>query len=159
MRRIPFTRMTPMTQMTRMIRMMRMTNRVIVQLYEMKLTDPKLLAALPELGVERISSAPLAERTSLGIGGSTDLLLIRRHDALPALVVLLRQAGVAFRFLGGGSNLLVSRRRLAVDRFAVGAPGPGSALGRKDRRRGCRGRPRPHRHVSVRSMTSEAWRV
>src|ERR1700726_5356487 len=74
----------------------------------MKLTDPQLLAALPDLDVAHIPAASLAARTSLGIGGSTDLLVIRRHDSLPALFTLLQQAGVAFRFLGGGSNLLVS---------------------------------------------------
>jgi UDP-N-acetylmuramate dehydrogenase len=74
----------------------------------MKLTDPKMLAALPELDVEHVSGASLKDRTSLGIGGSTDLLLIRRHNSLPALITLLHDAGVAFRFLGGGSNLLVS---------------------------------------------------
>jgi len=74
----------------------------------MRLSDPKLLAALPELDVERIAGASLSERTSLGIGGSTDLLLIRRHATLPAVVTLLQEAGIAFRFLGGGSNLLVS---------------------------------------------------
>jgi len=74
----------------------------------MRLINPQLLAALRDLDVERIAGASLIERTSLGIGGSTDLLLIRRHTALPALVTLLREAGVAFRFLGGGSNLLVS---------------------------------------------------
>src|ERR1700733_5539040 len=74
----------------------------------MKLTDPKMLAALPELDVELVSGASLEDRTSLGIGGSTDLLLIRRHSSLPALIALLHEAGVAFRFLGGGSNLLVS---------------------------------------------------
>lgn len=73
----------------------------------MKLSDPRTLAALPELGVERIGGASLAERTSLGIGGITDLLLIRRHSALPELIALLRGAGVAYKFLGGGTNLLV----------------------------------------------------
>jgi UDP-N-acetylmuramate dehydrogenase len=73
----------------------------------MQLNDPRILAALPELGVERIAGTSLAERTSLGIGGTTDLLLIRRHSALPALIALLRSAGVAYKFLGGGSNLLV----------------------------------------------------
>src|SRR5207244_3584561 len=73
----------------------------------MKLSDPRILAALPQLGVECIGGASLAERTSLGIGGITDLLLIRRHDALPDLIVLLRDAGVAYKFLGGGTNLLV----------------------------------------------------
>ena len=73
----------------------------------MKLSEPRILAALPELGVERIGGASLAERTSLGIGGATDLLLIRRHSALPDLIALLRGAGVAYKFLGGGTNLLV----------------------------------------------------
>jgi UDP-N-acetylmuramate dehydrogenase len=73
----------------------------------MKLSDPRILAALPELGVERIGGASLAERTSLGIGGTTDLLLIRRHSALPELIALLRGAGIAYKFLGGGTNLLV----------------------------------------------------
>lgn len=73
----------------------------------MKLTNPQLLAALPDLEVAHIASASLAARTSLGIGGATDLLVIRRHDSLPALCTLLQQSGVAFRFLGGGSNLLV----------------------------------------------------
>jgi UDP-N-acetylmuramate dehydrogenase len=73
----------------------------------MKLSDPRALSALPELGVERIGGASLAEYTSLGIGGTTDLLLIRRHSALPDLITLLRGAGVAYKFLGGGTNLLV----------------------------------------------------
>jgi UDP-N-acetylmuramate dehydrogenase len=73
----------------------------------MRLHDPKILAALLELDVERVAGASLAERTSLEIGGTTDLLVIRRHEALPELVKLLRGAGVAFRFIGGGTNLLV----------------------------------------------------
>jgi UDP-N-acetylmuramate dehydrogenase len=73
----------------------------------MRLSDPHLLAALPALGVDRIAGAPLAERTSLGIGGTTDLLLIHKHAALPELVALLRGGGIAYRFLGGGTNLLV----------------------------------------------------
>jgi UDP-N-acetylmuramate dehydrogenase len=73
----------------------------------MRLSDPKLLAVLPELGVERVPGASIAERTSLGIGGTTDLLLIRRHACLPELISLLRRAGVPHRLLGGGTNLLV----------------------------------------------------
>jgi UDP-N-acetylmuramate dehydrogenase len=73
----------------------------------MRLSDPSILNALPQLGVERIAEASLAERTSLGIGGTTDLLLLRRHDALPDLIALLHGAGVAYKFLGGGTNLLV----------------------------------------------------
>src|SRR6202521_450758 len=73
----------------------------------MKLSNPRTLGALAELGVERIAEASFAERTSLGIGGTTDLLLIRRHAALPELISLLQEEGIAYRFLGGGTNLLV----------------------------------------------------
>jgi UDP-N-acetylmuramate dehydrogenase len=73
----------------------------------MQLNDPKLLAALPELGVERLAGASIAQRTSLAIGGTTDLLLIRRRDALPDLISLLEHAGISHRLLGGGTNLLV----------------------------------------------------
>jgi len=49
----------------------------------------------------------LAEMTSLGIGGTTDLLRIRRHEAIPELLKLLDEDRVPHKFLGGGSNLLV----------------------------------------------------
>jgi UDP-N-acetylmuramate dehydrogenase len=73
----------------------------------MRLSEPKLLAALPKLDVELLPGASLAERTSLGIGGTSDVLLIRRHAVLPDLVGLLHEAGLPYRFLGGGTNLLV----------------------------------------------------
>ena len=73
----------------------------------MRITDPKLLAALAELKVQHLAGASLAERTSLGIGGTTDVLLVRRHASLPDLVALLDSAGIAHRFLGGGSNVLI----------------------------------------------------
>src|SRR5262249_6083558 len=73
----------------------------------MRLNDPKLLAALPRLGVERLEDASMAERTSLGIGGTTDVLLVKRHETLPLLVTMLHEARLPFRFLGGGTNLLV----------------------------------------------------
>jgi UDP-N-acetylmuramate dehydrogenase len=73
----------------------------------MKISDPHILAALPELAVERVEGGSLADRTSLEIGGTTDLLLIKRHAALPDLIRLLRNSGIAYKFLGGGTNLLV----------------------------------------------------
>jgi UDP-N-acetylmuramate dehydrogenase len=78
-----------------------------------KIEVPKILAALPGLGVERVAGAALSERTSLGIGGTTDLLLIRRHASLPELVRMLDEAGYPHRFLGGGSNLLIADGELA----------------------------------------------
>jgi UDP-N-acetylmuramate dehydrogenase len=73
----------------------------------MQIKEPKILAALPELGAELRREVSLAELTSLGIGGTTDLLRILRHEAIPSLLKLLDQHGVPHKFLGGGSNLLV----------------------------------------------------
>ena len=46
----------------------------------MRIEDPKIVAALPELNVELRSPSSLAELTSLAIGGTTDLLRIRDHE-------------------------------------------------------------------------------
>ncbi|MBZ5540190.1 MAG: UDP-N-acetylmuramate dehydrogenase [Acidobacteriia bacterium] len=73
----------------------------------MTIDDPKILAALPELGVELRRGVSMAELTSLGIGGTTDLLRMHRHDTIPELIRLLDERGIPHRFLGGGSNLLV----------------------------------------------------
>jgi UDP-N-acetylmuramate dehydrogenase len=73
----------------------------------MRIEDSKILAALSELGAELRRGVSLAELTSLGIGGTTDLLRIRKHEAIPGLLKLLDAQGVAHKFLGGGSNLLV----------------------------------------------------
>ncbi len=73
----------------------------------MRIKEAKILAALPELGTELRRNVSLAEMTSLGIGGTTDLLRIKRHDAIPGLLKLLDEQGVPHKFLGGGSNLLV----------------------------------------------------
>jgi len=74
----------------------------------MRIESPRLLAALGELGVEHRPGASLAELTSLGIGGTTDVLRIRQHDHLPALIRLLRAEGIEHRFLGGGTNVLIA---------------------------------------------------
>jgi UDP-N-acetylmuramate dehydrogenase len=73
----------------------------------MRIEEPKILVALPELGTELRRGVSLAELTSLGIGGSTDLLRIQRHESIPGLLKLLDGHGVPHKFLGGGSNLLV----------------------------------------------------
>ena len=73
----------------------------------MRVKEPKVLAALPGLGVELEHGVSLAQMTYLGIGGTTDLLRIARHEAIPDLVNLLDSSGVPHKFLGGGSNLLV----------------------------------------------------
>jgi len=73
----------------------------------MRIENQKVLTALLALEVERQESVSLAELTYLGIGGSTDLLRIRKHESIPTLLELLDQHGIAHKFLGGGSNLLV----------------------------------------------------
>jgi len=73
----------------------------------MRIENSLVLEALPKLQVELCRNISLAELTSLGIGGTTDLLRIQHHDSIPELLVLLEQNGIAHKFLGGGSNLLV----------------------------------------------------
>jgi len=73
----------------------------------MRISNEKILAALPALEVERRRDVSLSGLTSLGIGGTTDLLLIRRHESIAGLLKLLDEHGVPHKFLGGGSNLLV----------------------------------------------------
>ncbi len=73
----------------------------------MQISDPILIGALAALGVEHEMGVSMADKTSLGIGGTSDMLLILKHDSLPELVRLLKQHGVPYRFLGGGSNVLL----------------------------------------------------
>jgi UDP-N-acetylmuramate dehydrogenase len=73
----------------------------------MRLEDRQVLAAIVALGVERQAGVSLSEYTSLGIGGTTDLLRIKNHDSIPGLLQLLDDHKIPHKFLGGGSNLLV----------------------------------------------------
>jgi len=82
-------------------------------------------ASLRELGAEIQPQASLAELTSLGIGGTTDRLLIRQYENLPEIIRLLDDAGIPHRLLGGGTNLLV----------ALGSPSISSRPSGRTRRR------------------------
>jgi UDP-N-acetylmuramate dehydrogenase len=73
----------------------------------MRINDPELMAAIANLGVEYRAGVSLARKTSLEIGGTSDLLVVHKHDSLPSLIQLLKQAGTPHRFLGGGSNVLL----------------------------------------------------
>src|SRR6266446_870705 len=73
----------------------------------MRINDPKIAARLGELDVEPVPGTRLADLTSLGIGGTTDLLRIRKHESIPDLLTLLDANHVPHKFLDGGSNLLV----------------------------------------------------
>src|ERR1700739_3989975 len=90
----------------------------------MRVESGKVLDALPKLEVELRRGVSLAELTYLGIGGTTDLLRINRHESIPALLNLLDAQGIAHKFLGGGSNLLVIDGELPFVVLQLGQPNP-----------------------------------
>jgi UDP-N-acetylmuramate dehydrogenase len=90
----------------------------------MRIKDPTVLGALPELGVELEHGVSLAQLTYLGIGGTTDLLCIGRHESIPELVNLLDGSGIPHKFLGGGSNLLVADEELPFAVMQLAKPEP-----------------------------------
>jgi UDP-N-acetylmuramate dehydrogenase len=94
----------------------------------MRVEDPKIVAALPQLGVQLKPGTSLAELTSLGIGGTTDLLRINRHESIPELLNLLDAQGVPHKFLGGGSNLLVGDGELPWVVLQLVSPEPDIVL-------------------------------
>ena len=69
--------------------------------------DAQIAEKLKGLGVELRAGVALADLTSLGIGGATDELLLRRYESIPEVMRLLKSEGIPHRFLGGGTNLLV----------------------------------------------------
>ncbi len=75
--------------------------------YRVRIDDPKLVVQLQSLGNELVRGTSLADLTYLGIGGTTDLIRIHHHDAIPDLLNLLDRHAIPHKFLGGGSNLLV----------------------------------------------------
>ena len=94
----------------------------------MRISNPKLLASLAELGVELKPAAKLSQLTSLAIGGITDLLRITKHESLPDLLALLDANHIPHRFLGGGSNLLVDDGELPWVVLQLASPEPDVVL-------------------------------
>ena len=94
----------------------------------MRIEDAQIVAALPALEVELRPASSLAELTSLGIGGTTDLLRIRKHESIPGLLSLLDAHGVPHRFIGGGSNLLVGDGDLPWVVLQLASPNPDVVL-------------------------------
>jgi UDP-N-acetylmuramate dehydrogenase len=90
----------------------------------MRIEDKKVLGTLRELGVELKSDASLTDITYLGIGGTTDLLRLTRHDSIPEVVKLVEANGIPFKFLGGGSNLLVADNVLPWVVMQLSQPDP-----------------------------------
>ena len=94
----------------------------------MRVSDPKILGGLAKLDVELQQGTSLAELTSLGIGGTTDLLRIKKHESIPCLLRLLDDGGIPHKFLGGGSNLLVGEGELPWVVLQLIAPEPDIVL-------------------------------
>jgi UDP-N-acetylmuramate dehydrogenase len=94
----------------------------------MRISDPKLLGDLAKLDVDLQQGTSLAELTSLGIGGTTDLLRIKKHESIPCLLRLLDDGGIPHKFLGGGSNLLVGDGELPWVVLQLVAPEPDIVL-------------------------------
>jgi UDP-N-acetylmuramate dehydrogenase len=90
----------------------------------MRIDGTALLTAFAEMGVELQHAASFAELTYLGIGGTTDLLRITRHESIPGLLDLLDNAGIPHKFLGGGSNLLVVDGELPFVVLQLAQPKP-----------------------------------
>ncbi len=65
-------------------------------------------ARLNDLGAELRPGVSLAEHTSLGIGGATDEIVLRRYDTIPQIMRLLVDENIPHRFLGGGTNVLIA---------------------------------------------------
>src|ERR1700758_5138655 len=96
----------------------------------MRISDKPIAARLAALGVELRPDVSLQELTSLGIGGITDLLLIRRYDALPEVMRELKNDGIPYKFLGGGTNVLVVDGELPWVMLHLPAAKPGVRIER-----------------------------
>jgi UDP-N-acetylmuramate dehydrogenase len=94
----------------------------------LRIEDLQLVAALPQLGVQLQPNGSLSALTSLGLGGTTDLLRIQNHESIPELLRLLDSAGVPHKFLGGGSNLLVRDGELSWVVLQLASPEPDVVL-------------------------------
>ncbi len=79
----------------------------------MRIENPRLRAAFSELGVEHRADEKMSDWTSLGVGGITDVLVVHQPRHLPELVGALRSDGISWRFVGGGTNLLVTEGELS----------------------------------------------
>ena len=63
---------------------------------------------LKTLGAEVQHGVSLKEKTSLGIGGTTDEVLLRRYESSPDVMKLLANESIPHCFLGGGTNVLIA---------------------------------------------------
>jgi len=94
----------------------------------MRISDKAVAARLKELEVELRPGVPLTEKTSLGIGGATDELLLHRFDTIPRVMRLLADEKIPYRFLGGGTNVLIADGELPWVVLHLPATRPGMRI-------------------------------
>lgn len=91
----------------------------------MRISDKPVAEKLKALGVELRPGVSLSDKTSLGIGGTTDELILGRYETIPEVMRLLASEGIPHRFLGGGTNLLVADGELPFVVLHLPAVKPG----------------------------------
>lgn len=70
--------------------------------------DPKVTAALREIGVPFRENEPFSRHTTMGVGGPAAVMAFPRSlEELRATLALRRELRLPHRILGGGSNLVV----------------------------------------------------
>src|ERR1700690_2851290 len=94
----------------------------------MRISDKPIAAKLAQLGVELSPGVSMTEKTSLGIGGTTDLLVLRKFETIPEIMRLLAADGIPHRFLGGGSNVLVGDGELSWVALHLPTSKPGMSV-------------------------------
>ncbi len=78
----------------------------------MRVSD-QVTAKLKDLGAEMRQCVSLTARTSLEIGGTTDELILHRHERIAEVMSLLANERIPWRFLGGGTNVLIGDGELS----------------------------------------------
>ena len=94
----------------------------------MRISDKAIAAKLKDLDVDIRPGVHLSEKTSLGIGGTTDLLLLNRYDAIPGVMRFLASEGIPHKFLGGGTNVLIADGELPWVVLHLPAAQPGMKI-------------------------------
>jgi UDP-N-acetylmuramate dehydrogenase len=94
----------------------------------MRISDRPIAAKLAELGAELTPGVSMTEKTSLGIGGTTDLLVLRRFETIPEIMRSLAAEGILHRFLGGGSNVLVGDGEISWVALHLPTSKPGMSI-------------------------------
>ncbi|OFW25148.1 MAG: hypothetical protein A3H27_11930, partial [Acidobacteria bacterium RIFCSPLOWO2_02_FULL_59_13] len=93
----------------------------------MVIEDLQFVRQMEQWGARVLADQPLRRYTSLGVGGSAGIIRISRPDALEPVVAGLRERGVPWGVLGGGTNVLASDEPFHMV-FLQLVPGPGDVM-------------------------------